>query len=1143
MNTSQSLDAIIRRMIEVSEQAGTSVSAGLFIEAAVDAVCAQDGFFSDDEEKRELSSALRQLSGTASTLREYGTALMRHRELYAREEDKKRGFLSLLHGWALAVRQAERNEEAELTPCALLKVISEMPSVSRGIPDSLDAAQGAAPSGGITEFLDELDFPPCEESAELCPEASKETITALTDRAEKIRRSLSASVFGQENAIDTFIKGYFQAELAAAVRQPGKRPKSMFLFAGPPGVGKTYLARRIAEELKLPFMRFDMSEYADKESHLEFCGFDRAYRGSSEGNVTGFVRENPSSVLLFDEIEKAHPVVIHLFLQMLDAGRLRDNYTDLEVSFTDTIVIFTTNAGARLYDESETSSLSSVSGKVVLNALKNDVDRSGAPFFPAALCSRFAAGNVVMFNHLDSQVLLRIAENEVQKQIRLFENHFQIGIVTDEKLSSALLFSEGGTADGRTIVNKARSFVTDELFELFRLITASEPEGSIGRLEKVTVSVSLNTRDPDIMSLFTPDGHSDILVFASEQAAAIYREQAPSIHFVDAQSFSEAKRKLKNHNVDFILIDMGYGISGKQIYLNFEDVKSKARDFLMAVRGQLPDIPVYLLTSGEISLSDEEKASYLRHGVRGILPFDGNFAGELAEALRRTHRQNCMTRLAKSNKLLDFETAQTLNRDRTRAEIRLFDFRLSVAVDAEDAGNILSAVHKPDVSFDQVIGAEDAKKELRLFVKYLQNPRKYLGTGLKAPRGVLFYGPPGTGKTMLAKALAKESDVAFIAAEGNSFLKKYVGEGAKKVHELFRTARKYAPSILFIDEIDAIAKARTGDGSSSGAEEILTALLAEMDGFASNPSKPVFVLAATNLDADASPDSGRAPDSALIRRFDRRIYVGLPNREDRIRFFHLRFEENKAFQVSRHTVESLAVRSTGMSLAELSSALDFSLRTAIMEDKLKVTDDVLEKAFESYRFGDAKKQTTEQLTRSARHESGHALLCFLSGRTPSYVTIVSRGGHGGYVQHADSEERTYYTKEELLSQIRILLGGRAAEVVYYGEEQGITTTSSADMAAASRLAEKIICTYSMDETFGLRTLEAGTPVSEALALRIHERVNFLLTGQMRQAVALIKENKPAIDRLACELLLRNRLIGSEIEALLSVFRDGCDPHL
>ena len=245
-----------------------------------------------------------------------------------------------------------------------------------------------------------------------------------------------------------------------------------------------------------------------------------------------------------------------------------------------------------------------------------------------------------------------------------------------------------------------------------------------------------------------------------------------------------------------------------------------------------------------------------------------------------------------------------------------------------------------------------------------------------------------------------------------------------------------------------------------------------------------------------------------------------------------RFQENKSFAVSESETENLAIRSTGMSLAELASVIDFSLRTAILEDKFKVTDEIIEKAFETFQYGDAKPQTLEQLERTARHESGHAFLCCLSGETPSYLTIVSRGNHGGYMQHANEEEKTFYTKNELLAKIRTSLGGRAAEIVYYGDENGITTTSSGDFASATKLAERMVCSYGMDKSFGLRVINQDAMMQSSVALNIHEKVNQILNEQMTLAIKSINENKPAINALVESLLSKNHLTGSEIKRII-----------
>ncbi|MBR4548734.1 MAG: AAA family ATPase, partial [Oscillospiraceae bacterium] len=383
------------------------------------------------------------------------------------------------------------------------------------------------------------------------------------------------------------------------------------------------------------------------------------------------------------------------------------------------------------------------------------------------------------------------------------------------------------------------------------------------------------------------------------------------------------------------------------------------------------------------------------------------------------------------------------------------------------------------------------------------------------------------GKTMLAKATACEAGVTILTAQGNQFLKSHVGEGPESVRDMFRKARKYAPSILFVDEIDAIAKQRTGSEQNGSNEEILTAFLAEMDGFQTDSAKPVFVLAATNFDVE--PGQKTSLDSALMRRFDRRIYVGLPNKEERIRYLKKQYGKKPIFSVSETMTENIAVRSTGMSLASLASVIELSLRMAIRDGSLKVTDQVFEEAFETFNSGEVKKWDPSELERTARHEAGHAFLSWESGKTPAYLTVVARGNHGGYMQHADNENKGTYTKEELLARIRTALGGRAAEIVYYGETGGLSTGASGDLAHATSIAKRILCAYGMDEDFGLAVVgpeHADTP-------EIRAAVNRILKGEMARAVKLITENRDKMDALVSTLINANRMTGEEIEAILS----------
>ncbi len=957
-----------------------------------------------------------------------------------------------------------------------------------------------------------------EEADNIC----EPRILEITDKVKKLQKELSSVVLGQDNAINSFAEGYFKALLSIRIDKKRTKPLATYLFAGSPGVGKTFLSEQIAKNLKLPYRRFDMSEYADKEATLEFIGTDKAYKNGKCGNVTGFVERNPKCVLLFDEIEKAHINVIHLFLQMLDRGFLRDNYTDTEVPFKDTIIIFTTNAGRQLY-ENNTADLSAVPRNVIIDALSEDIDPvTQKPFFPPAICSRFASGNVVMFNRIESPELYKIAKNEILRSAENVNNGVGIKTTVDESVYAALLFAEGAKLDARTIKSRAENFGSSELYELLRFTS----ENSNRIINKLHIRSELPCGNTEIDPLFIPGEKLNILLFAKPEMVDRCKARLTSCNIISTDTLNEAKEILKNNDISVIFIDPSFDDAKHFLYLDKEDFASAQRDFRKYLQCNLFDEPTYLIFDSEFELNEEEKISFMSNGIKGFFVISKNetdtFVNEVMELCREVHIQNSIKYLLKSNKCISFETKQTFKNG--SAEIVLYDFRITTSVSAEDRDLIVSDLSRPDISFNDVIGANDAKEELSYFVDYLKNPKKYAKSGVKSPKGVLLYGPPGTGKTMLAKAMAGESGVTFIATEGNKFISRYAGEGKNAVHKLFSIAKKYAPTIIFIDEIDVIAKERNGLGTVD--EATLTAFFTEMDGFANNTKNPVFVLAATNY--NVNPGTLKSLDSAFVRRFDRSIFIDLPGKPDRIDYINKKIKNNKNYDLTNNIIENIAVRSVGMSFANIEAVFETALRMALRQNVNVVTDDILEEAFEITCFGEEKKWDKDQLLRVARHESGHALLYWLNGNTPSYLTIVARGSHGGYMQMNDIEGKAIYTKKELLSNIQTSLAGRAAEIVYYGDVDGISTGAAGDLENATNIARSMICDYGMDAEIGLAYLSNN----DNLPNRVNERINSILSHELESVIKTISENKHLIDKLVGELMEKDHLMGKEISEIL-----------
>ncbi|MFA5109309.1 MAG: ATP-dependent zinc metalloprotease FtsH [Patescibacteria group bacterium] len=455
---------------------------------------------------------------------------------------------------------------------------------------------------------------------------------------------------------------------------------------------------------------------------------------------------------------------------------------------------------------------------------------------------------------------------------------------------------------------------------------------------------------------------------------------------------------------------------------------------------------------------------------------------------------------------------------------------------------------KNRTTFKDVAGAKEAKEELKEIVEFLRFPKKFHELGAKIPRGVLLLGAPGTGKTLLARSVAGEAQVPFFHMSGSEFVEMFVGVGASRVRSLFQKAKKSAPCIVFIDEIDAVGRRRGAGlgGSHDEREQTLNQILVEMDGF--EPTQNIIVIAATNR-----PD---VLDPALLRpgRFDRRVVIDLPDLKDREEI--LKVHARRKPLAKKVDLKKIAERTAGFSGADLANILNEAAILAARGNKKEITNEDLFEAIEKVMIGPERKSrviTDKEKKITAYHEAGHALVAhFLPDADPVHkVSIIARGSAGGYTLKVPSEDRHMHSKSEFISEIAVLLAGHLVEKTVFGE---VTTGATSDLRRATALARSLVTDYGMSDHLGPRTygekeemiflgreIHEQRDYSEKIAEKIDEEISGFIRQGEDKAASIISEQKNQLEKIVAVLLEKETLEKEGFEAIVGPKPLAADP--
>ena len=948
----------------------------------------------------------------------------------------------------------------------------------------------------------------------------------LISKTKSLYQQLNSSISGQDTAVRQFVQGYFQGELLR--ESDDNHPRATFLFSGPEGAGKVSLAQEIAKSLELPFLKIELSEFSVEQSALELVASMMGDPSCPPSLISTFVDKHPRCVILFNELDKCNPKILSALGTILECGSIEDRKLNKTISFKDTLIIFTATLGSSIYAYNRERNLSLLPKATLLAAFKLELSSSPADEpLETFIRTYFASGNLIMFNYLSLHHLSHFVKRSFREFTQKIETTYGITVQLDENVEQLFFYSHDGELDASSAASASTNFLKNEFYELGRHLPLDMDR--LKNLRRIKFQVELPSGGTPLRSLFVNEQGADILLIADKTVSVPREGKGYRLHVAD--SYEEARDILKKHDIICTIIDIFYGQNTQAPQtLSLDDIRSTGISCLEKLQEKLTGMPFFLIEREGID--PEDKNTFLQRGVRQFLRLDDTDASKelLNTLVQDLYQQDQYDQLNNKGKVLSYNTAQTISADGSEITITFYDFHTRTVRTLDNTYLNLITDMQPKERLEQKIGSPAATKEIKLLSEFLTFPRKFVLKEGQAPTGVLLFGLPETGKAYLAKALAGESNAAFISLNAISLLGLTPEAGINKLEGAFACAQQCAPAVIFLEELDKIACTTT-----TLADTYKNIILDNLEKLNHSLLRPVLFVGSVNWDRSYISSQDTGMDATLLRRLNYKIYVSYPTKEDRQECIRRFFSKEGISTVSGYAVQNIIERTPGMSIAMLKDYLSYVYRNAKRAGE-PLSDKIFLESLDEFEYGEKNEWTEEEAKDTAVHESGHAYLNWINGKHSSFITIISRENFGGYTMEKVNEKGdSSYTKQELVQKIRMLLAGRAAEIVFFGKEAGTNTGISSDLQKATRYALAMICYYGMDEG-SLLSLSPEVLLQSPLGGRILESVSKLLQKELVNTIATIREGKPAILELSNALLAKSQLTGPEIDAIFDKYK-------